>query len=96
MDASAIRSLRSNFGIARIIATSEHLAGSWRYVLEEREKLKAVTAEDVQRVAKKYFGEENRTVAELKSKSRRGGAATEPSSSPGRLEGAPGGLEDTQ
>ena len=95
VDASAIRSLRSNFGIARIIATSEHLAGSWRYVLEEREKLKAVTAEDVQSVAKKYFGEENRTVAELKSKSRRGGAATEPSSSPGRSE-TPRGLEDTQ
>ena len=45
VDASAIRSLRSNFGIARVIAASEHLAGSWRYVLTEREKLKAVTAE---------------------------------------------------
>ncbi|MEE8177527.1 MAG: pitrilysin family protein [Acidobacteriota bacterium] len=78
VDASAIRSLRSNFGIARVIAASEHLAGSWRYVLTEREKLKAVTAEDVQNVAKIYFGEENRTVAEIKSKSRTGGAATPP------------------
>ncbi|MCH7978203.1 MAG: insulinase family protein, partial [Acidobacteria bacterium] len=78
VDASAIRSLRSNFGIARVIAASEHLAGSWRYVLTEREKMKAVTAEDVQNVAKKYFAEENRTVAELKSKSRQGGAADTP------------------
>ena len=95
VDASAIRSLRSNFGIARVIAASDHLAGSWRYVLTEREKLKAVTAEDVQSVAKKYFGEENRTVAELKSKSPSGGAATALSASPGRSESTPG-LEGRQ
>ncbi len=100
VDASAIRSLRSNFGIARVIAASEHLAGSWRYVLEEREKLKAVTAVDVQNVAKKYFAEENRAVAELKSKSRPGGAATPPPpASAGRLQstpaqGIPGDLEN--
>ncbi len=85
VDASAIRSLRSNFGIARVIAASEHLAGSWRYVLAEREKLKAVTAEDVQNVAKKYFAEENRTVAEIQSKSQQDGAAdTPPPASAGR------------
>ena len=48
-----------------MIASVEHLAGSWRYLLTEREKTKAVTAEDVQRVAKKYFTKMNRTVAEL-------------------------------
>ena len=75
VDASLIRSLRSNNGIARMIASVEHLAGSWRYLLTEREKLKAVTAEDVQRVAKQYFTETNRTVAELRPKS---GGETEP------------------
>ena len=95
VDASAIRSLRSNFGIARVIAASEHLAGSWRYVLAEREKLKAVTAEDVQNVAKKYFAEENRTVAEIQSKSRQGGAAdTPPPASAGRSQGIPADLEN--
>ncbi|MCZ6490257.1 MAG: pitrilysin family protein [Acidobacteria bacterium] len=90
VEASAIRSLRSNFGIARVIAASEHLAGSWRYLLTEREKLKAVTAEDVQNVAKKYFAEENRTVAEIKSKSRQGGAAdTPPPATAERLQDIP-------
>ena len=69
VDASLIRALRSNNGIARMIASVEHLAGSWRYLLTEREKLKAVTAEDVQRVAKQYFTTSNRTVAELRPKS---------------------------
>ena len=69
VDASLIRSLRSNFFLAETLATAEHLTGSWRYVLTERDKLKAVTAKDVQRVAQKYFKPENRTVAEMKTKS---------------------------
>ncbi|MBI4460811.1 MAG: insulinase family protein [Acidobacteria bacterium] len=73
VDASLLRALRSNNGVARIIASTEHLAGTWRYLFTEREKTKAVTAEDVQRVGKQYFSEENRTVGELRSK----GAATE-------------------
>ena len=68
VDASLLRALRSNSGVARVITATEHLAGTWRYLFTEREKTKAVTAEDVQRIAKKYFGEENRTVAELRPK----------------------------
>jgi len=75
VDASLIRSLRSNNGIARMLTSVEHLAGTWRYILTEREKLKAVTAEDVQQVAKKYFTVQNRTVGELRQKS--GGGADE-------------------
>lgn len=71
VDASLLRALRTNFGAARVLASVEHLAGTWRYLLTEREKLKAVTAEDVQRVAKKYLAGENRTVAELRSKNAR-------------------------
>ena len=81
VDASMIRALRSNNGIARMIASVEHLAGSWRYLLTEREKMKEVTAEDVQRVAKKYFTTMNRTVAELRPKS--GGDAEEEDGGPG-------------
>jgi predicted Zn-dependent peptidase len=66
VDASLIRALRSNFGIARLIAQVEHVAGTWRFLFTERDKTKAVTAEDVRRVAKKYFGAENRTVAGLR------------------------------
>jgi len=68
-DADLIRGLRSNFRVAFSIASAQHLTGSWRYILTERDKLKAVTGEDIQRVAKKYFSAENRTVAELRPKS---------------------------
>ena len=76
VDASLIRSLRSNNGIARMLTSVEHLAGTWRYILTEREKLKAVTAEDVQQVAKKYFTVQNRTVGELRQKSGEGADET--------------------
>ncbi len=68
-DASFIRSLRSDMGVARSIAYVEYVAGTWKYLLTEREKMKTVTAPQVQEVAKKYLAEENRTVGELQQKS---------------------------
>ena len=65
-DASFVRALRSNMGIARIISYVEYVAGTWRYLFTEQEKIKAVTAEQVQEVAKKYFSADNRTVTELR------------------------------
>ncbi|OFV96837.1 MAG: hypothetical protein A3F68_01140 [Acidobacteria bacterium RIFCSPLOWO2_12_FULL_54_10] len=67
VDASLIRGLRSNSGVARVIASAEHVAGTWRYIFSERDELKAVSAQDVQRVAKQYFGEDNRTVGEIRT-----------------------------
>ena len=88
-DASFIRALRSNMGIARMIAYVEYVAGDWKYLFTERERLKAVTAEQVQEVAKRYFGEQNRTVAELRSSAAEQGAASpEEASSAVRAEGA--------
>ena len=37
--------------------------GDWHEINEAGAKIQAVTAEDVQRVAKTYFTKENRTVA---------------------------------
>jgi predicted Zn-dependent peptidase len=68
VDASFLRSLRSNFRLANMLASAEHMAGDWRFILKDREKTKAVTAQDVQRVAKKYFSPDNRTVAQLRTK----------------------------
>ena len=65
LDASLIRSLRSNSGLASQLAYFQTLAGDWRYILEARSHIAAVTTEDVQRVAKQYFSKANRTVATL-------------------------------
>jgi len=66
VDASMIRALRSNMGVARLLASVEHEAGDWKYIFKDIEKSKAVTAEQVREVARKYFKPQNRTVAELR------------------------------
>ena len=65
IDASLIRSLRSNNGLAGRLAYFEAVAGDWRYTLRNREAIAKVTAEDVVRVARSYFTKKNRTVATL-------------------------------
>jgi predicted Zn-dependent peptidase len=68
LDASLIRSLQSNSGMASQLAYFETIAGSWRYILKAREDIGKVTPEDIMRVAKTYFTKENRTVATLVKK----------------------------
>lgn len=65
IDASAIHHLRSNMGIAYQVAYAVAQTGDWRYIETERERLKAVTAEDLLRVLDTYLKPENRTVALL-------------------------------
>jgi predicted Zn-dependent peptidase len=62
-DASFIRSLESNRGLAFRISSSEALTGDWHNFLDYREALKKVTADDVMRVVNKYLTRENRSVA---------------------------------
>ena len=69
LDADMVRALRSNSGLASQIALYQALAGDWRYVLTLRDKVAAVTAADVQRVAARYFTKSNRTVGVLVKKS---------------------------
>ncbi|MBK7141432.1 MAG: insulinase family protein [bacterium] len=63
VDASLIRSMESNNGLAFRIASSESITGDWHYFLQSREELKKVTAEDIMRVANQYLTKSNRTVA---------------------------------
>ncbi|MDX1646096.1 MAG: pitrilysin family protein [Longimicrobiales bacterium] len=63
--ASAIRRLRSNFGLALQLADSETLLGDWRATFRATDRLRNVTSRDVQRVAGAYFEARNRTVATL-------------------------------
>ena len=68
LDADLIRGLRSNAGLASQLALYQAVAGDWRYILTSRDKVAAVTAADVQRVATQYFTKSNRTVAVLVKK----------------------------
>jgi predicted Zn-dependent peptidase len=68
LDADLVRGLRSNSGLASQLALYQAVAGDWRYILTSRDKAAAVTAADVQRVARQYFIKSNRTVAVLVKK----------------------------
>ena len=56
------RQMQSNSGLARNLTEYEAVAGTWRYLIEHRQKVAAITAADVMRVAKQYFTRENRNV----------------------------------
>ena len=59
--AAEYRKLSANFPIFMQVLFNEGL-GDWREVNENGPRLQAVTAEDIQRVTRKYFVRENRTV----------------------------------
>lgn len=65
LDASLVRSLRSNSGLASQLAFFQTVARDWRYLLKVRDKIASVTPADVQRVAARYLVKPNRTVATL-------------------------------
>ena len=64
-EAGFIRRLGSNSGLASQLSYFELIAGDWRYMLDQIEAVRNVTAEDIQRVAHTYLTKRNRTVAEL-------------------------------
>jgi len=68
LDADLVRTLRSNSGLASQLALHQAVAGDWRYILKSRDKVAAVTAADIQRVATQYFTKSNRTVGVLVKK----------------------------
>ena len=59
--ASEYRKLSSNFPILRQLIQNDGL-GDWREINDAGPKIQAVTAADVQRVAKQYFSKESRAV----------------------------------
>jgi predicted Zn-dependent peptidase len=66
--ADLIRGLGSNSGLALQLAIYQTLRGDWRELFREVEKIDAVTAADVRRVATGTFRSNNRTVAKLESR----------------------------
>ena len=61
--AGLIRRLGSNAGLASLLTTYYGAYGDWRKLFTELDDLNKVTAEDVQRVALRYFNPTSRTVA---------------------------------
>jgi len=65
LEASEVRRLRSNLGLALQVAGSASLYGDWRTSFDFSKRLQEVTPQDIQRVVTSYFRKEYRTVATL-------------------------------
>lgn len=65
VEASYIFGQDSNFRQAMLLGQAETVGAGWRHVGQFLERLRSVTAEDVQRVAQRYFTEDARTVGIL-------------------------------
>jgi zinc protease len=65
MLAGLYRRLKTIEGRANLLGTYEVFQGDYTKAFDEDKRLEAVTAADIQRVAQKYFGAKNRTVATL-------------------------------
>lgn len=63
LEASEVRRLTSNLGVALQLAGSASAFGDWRTTFGFTDRLAAVEPEDVRRVAQQFFTRENRTVA---------------------------------
>ncbi|MEH1928595.1 M16 family metallopeptidase [Nostoc sp.] len=66
--ASLLRTLDSNMGMAQQLLEYEVKTGSWRNLFKQLDDIAAVTTADIERVAKKTFTPENRTIGKLLSK----------------------------
>ena len=60
--AGVIRQLDSNSGLAGQLTFYEVMTGDWRNLFKQLDQIEAVTAEDIQRVARAYFTTKNKTV----------------------------------
>ncbi|MFB6276603.1 MAG: M16 family metallopeptidase [Halothece sp.] len=67
MQASLLRSLDSNQGMARRLAEYDAKTGSWENLFTELKAIAAVTPDDIQRVAKQTFTDDNRTIGRIQT-----------------------------
>ncbi len=65
VEAARVFEQDSNFRNAMLLGQAETVGAGWRRVDQFLERIRAVTAKDVQRVAKQYLTEDNRTVGIL-------------------------------
>ncbi len=67
LQASLLRALDSNSGMARLLAEYQVKTGDWRNLFNQLEAIAAVTPADIQRVAQQTFTPENRTIGRILS-----------------------------
>jgi predicted Zn-dependent peptidase len=84
-EASLVRALGSNIGLAFRAGMYKVQRGDWRELLSDMERVKEVTPEDIMRVARTYFTEENRTVGWLVESAPVDGEEREPEIDPGEI-----------
>jgi predicted Zn-dependent peptidase len=60
-----IDGMKSNSSMARMLTNYDILGGDWRLLFTEIDRVDAVMAEDVQRVAQTYLVKKNRTIGEI-------------------------------
>jgi predicted Zn-dependent peptidase len=65
-----LRNLQKNDELAHMLTYYQSVAGDWRYLVRYDEELASITPAEIQAAARRYFRQENRTVATL---SRAGG-----------------------
>jgi len=70
LNASYIRSMSSNFGIAIQLIRYQLLFGDWKLFKKYQTLVESVTADDIMQFAKTYLTPENRTVAYLVKKAK--------------------------
>lgn len=66
-----LQQMKSHSRMAALLTYAEVILGDWRELFRQMEKIKAVTADDVQRVARKYLIKKNRTIGEIVPQSSR-------------------------
>ncbi len=84
--AASVRRLRSNFGLMLQLGLYETWY-KWQYINEGPQRMMAVTADDVQRVAQAYLDPDTRTVAIYRTKQAKPAAATATMTQPPASEG---------
>jgi zinc protease len=65
VEATHIFEQDSNFRHAMLLGQAESVGAGWRKIDQFVERIRAVTAKDIQRVTRQYLTEDNRTVGTL-------------------------------
>lgn len=57
--------MKSNSRMAALLTYADVVLGDWKLIFEQIEEIRAITAEDVKRVANKYLVKKHRTIGEI-------------------------------